>query len=249
MHWTEEYFDSPHYMEEFANIYADEERTLKEVECIARELELTREDSVLDLACGIGRHTIGIAGRVGRIVGMDRGENLIEQARLNAADKGATGAEFIVRDIRQLDFREEFSAAYNYFTAWGYYDRDTNFDVLKRIRRSLKSGGRFLIEFIARDALMFRFIPRDHAQMTDGTLLTIDRRFDFNTGWMVSTHTYIHPDGSRRTIEIDHQLPSPDHLMDLVSFAGFNNCRLVAAPDGGKVQIDTHRIAVIGYAP
>lgn len=63
--------------------------------------------------------------------------------------------------MRELSFDAEFDAVYNYFTSWGYYDDETNFDILKRVHHALKPGGRFLLEFIARDALMRRFKDRD----------------------------------------------------------------------------------------
>lgn len=80
-----------------------------------------------------------------------------------------TNARFIIGDMRELAFDAEFDAVYNYSTSWGYYDDETNFDILKRVYRTLRSGGRFLLEFIARDVLMRRFKDRDWSELDDGT--------------------------------------------------------------------------------
>jgi len=123
----------------------------------------------LDLACGHGYHAQVVAGHVAGVVGYDWTKHFIEYGQKWAADRGVTNARFIIGDMRELAFDAEFDAVYNYFTSRGYYDDETNFDILKRVCCSLKSGGRFLLEFIARDVLMRRFKDRDWSELDDGT--------------------------------------------------------------------------------
>ncbi len=247
MSWVEELFDGP-YDSEYAGILANTEGTAREAEFIIRELDLRQTDRVLDLACGHGRHALVVAGHVAEVVGYDRTKRFIEYGQKWATDRGVTNVRFIIGDMRELAFDAEFDAAYNYFTSWGYYDDETNFDILKRVCHALKPGGRFLLEFIARDALMRRFKDRDRSELDDGTAVLTEHSFDFETGRQRSRRTY-RKGSETKTVEINLRIPAPEELLRLFRESGFTQTRLVQAPDGGKVTLDTRRIAVIGSRP
>jgi ubiquinone/menaquinone biosynthesis C-methylase UbiE len=68
-------------------------------------LDLRPGDSVLDLGCGPGTWTFDVeaaVGASGRVVGVDRSEAMISEARTRAAAR-ASAAEFHVGDARHLD--------------------------------------------------------------------------------------------------------------------------------------------------
>jgi ubiquinone/menaquinone biosynthesis C-methylase UbiE len=246
MSWVEKLYDGP-YDSEYAGILADTASTSCEAEFIIRELELRQTDRVLDLACGHGRHALAVTRHVAEVVGYDRTRRFIEYGQKWAADRGMANGWFIIGDMCELAFEAEFDAAYNYFTSWGNYD-DTNLDILKRVRHALKPGGRFLLEFIARDALMRRFKNQDWSELDDGTVVLFEHSFNFETGRQRSRRTY-RKGSETKTVEIDLRIPAPEELLRLFREAGFNRTRLVKAPDSGKVTLDTRRIAVIGSRP
>lgn len=246
MSWVEEFFDGDTYEKDYAGILADAEGTAREADFIADRLELKETDRVLDLACGHGRHAVLIAGRVASVVGLDRTERFLESARDAAAERDVPNCEFVLGDMRELDYTAEFEAAYNYFTAWGYYSDEENFDVLVRVCRALKPGGRFLLELTSRDALMRRFKPRDWREMIDGTVITEDRRFDYASGRLLNKRTYRFPSGEVKEVEVALALPAADELARIFRRAGFAEARAVAAPTGEELTIDSFRVAVIG---
>jgi ubiquinone/menaquinone biosynthesis C-methylase UbiE len=229
MDWVGQFFDGPFYTKDYEAVDRDTERTAREVEFIISELGLGADDVVLDLACGSGRHALQVAQHVKQVVGIDRTKMCIDKAQSLVAASGLENVEFQIGDMRELDYDAHFTAAYNYFTAWGYYDHETNIDVLRRVRRSLKRGGRFLLEIINRDAIMATWRPRDFSLGEDGTVTLYERRFDFATGRAHSTYTRI--DGSGRSaVEIDHYMPTGDALVRHFAEAGFRDVRLVPAP-------------------
>ncbi len=248
MDWVERLFDGP-FGESLKQTEEDQERTRREVEFITRELGLGPADQVLDLACGYGRHALEISAGVAGIVGVDRTAAFIERARQLADERGLGNARFEVADMRALDYSAEFDAAYNYFTSWGYYDEQANFDVLRRVARALKPGGRFLMEMIGRDSLMRRYRARSWEQADEDTIVLMENHFDVATGLQHNTRTYLRPGAAPEVIEIRHYIPAPDHLARLLREAGFAETRIVSAPDGGEPTIDSFRIAVIGTAP
>jgi ubiquinone/menaquinone biosynthesis C-methylase UbiE len=60
---------------------------------------------VLDVGCGPGTITIDVAARVapGRVLGIDRADEVLETARADARDAGVDNVEFAVGDVYALD--------------------------------------------------------------------------------------------------------------------------------------------------
>ena len=53
---------------------------------------------------------------------------------------------FLRQDVRRLAFRGEFDALVNLYTSFGYFSARENEAVLRRMARSLRPGGRILID-------------------------------------------------------------------------------------------------------
>lgn len=87
MSWVEDLFDGP-YDSEYAGVLADTEGAAREAEFIVRELDLKQNDRVLDLACGYGRHALGVAGHIAEVVGYNRTKCFIEYGQKWADDRG-----------------------------------------------------------------------------------------------------------------------------------------------------------------
>lgn len=243
-HWTDEFF-SGQYAQEYLATAADEELAQRQAEFIASQLGLDGSQRVLDLCCGSARHAIALTGRAASIVGYDRTEEYLAAARTRMAQLGIGNIELVQGDMRSLDYDAEFDAAYNYFTSWGYYSDDENFDVLRRVQRALKPGGRFLLETISRDAVMRGFKPEGYHEYEDGSVVLEKRWLDFSTGRMHNRRTKIHPDGRREVAEFDHYLPTCDALVRHLRDAGFATVRVIEAPTGGELTVGSWRMAAV----
>jgi 23S rRNA (uracil1939-C5)-methyltransferase len=62
-------------------------------------LELTRDDRVLDLFCGLGNFTLPLATRAGHVVGVEGDLPLVKHARENARLNNLENVEFHVADL------------------------------------------------------------------------------------------------------------------------------------------------------
>lgn len=247
MSWVEKLFDSGLYEHEYAGLNENAELAERQAAFIADVLELAPQDEVLDLACGGGRHAVALADRVGRVTGFDRTGLMLDRARELIGASGASNVALVEGDMRELDYAAVFDAAYNYYTSWGYYSREENQDVLVRVHRSLKPGGRFLLETLNRVPVLSRFQPTMWHRTPDGTRVLTDHEFDFAEGRITSRRTYL-TDGGEETVEIDHELPAPDDMVRRFRAAGFRDVRLLSAPDGGELTADSLRMAVTGRA-
>jgi ubiquinone/menaquinone biosynthesis C-methylase UbiE len=102
---------------------------------------------ILDLACGTGGHALELAALGYAVVGVDRAEGMLEEARRKASERGLE-VEFLCQDLRQLDVGEgTYDDAVCLFDSLGYLLTDDDIsEALRRVNRSLKPGGAFIVE-------------------------------------------------------------------------------------------------------
>jgi ubiquinone/menaquinone biosynthesis C-methylase UbiE len=67
---------------------------------------VTREENVLDLACGPGACALAFAQRCRRAVGLDPSAELIAQARAAAAHRGVANSAFMVGEVERMAFHD-----------------------------------------------------------------------------------------------------------------------------------------------
>lgn len=66
---------------------------------VMETLQLTRDDVVLDLFCGLGNFTLPLATQAGLVVGIEGDQPLVEHAKLNAQLNNIKNVEFYAADL------------------------------------------------------------------------------------------------------------------------------------------------------
>lgn len=190
--WPVAFFD-----DDYLRIYRPTfttERTAAEVDFIEDALEVPRGGAVLDLACGYGRHAIALALRGHRVTGLDFNAHYLDIATEEGRAAGAQ-VEWRQGDMRELPFESEFSSVYSFFTSFGYYDDEENERVLGGIAKSLKPGGRFLIEMLNRDWLLTHPQQLVWTQQDDGSFLMEETLIQLAESRVVTRQVLIDPSG------------------------------------------------------
>jgi SAM-dependent methyltransferase len=123
------------------------DRTGPEVDRVAKILQPEGNERVLDMACGSGRHSLELRRRGFSVVGTDISPDLIEIARRDAVEENLD-VDFVLSDLRHLDFTDEFDLVLNLNDgAIGYLESDEeNLRTFDIISRALRPGGRNLIQ-------------------------------------------------------------------------------------------------------
>ncbi len=113
-------------------------------ELIAK-LCLTGAESLLDVGCGDGKVSAEIADCLqnGRLVGIDSSEEMIQLARQTFPGEHYPNLLFYTMDAQKLVFEQEFDIVFS--NAALHWIRDHR-PVIKGIHRSLKPGGRALVQ-------------------------------------------------------------------------------------------------------
>lgn len=123
------------------------EDTKQQIDFIINTLNLRENQRILDLACGFGRHSLELARRGFKVVGADITKDFITDAQNTAKEEGLS-AEFILSDIRDLNFNQEFDAVLNLADgAIGYLENETeNLKIFDVIAKALKPGGKHFMD-------------------------------------------------------------------------------------------------------
>jgi len=123
------------------------DRTEAEVDRAIVMLRPEGGERVLDLACGIGRHSLELRRRGFEVVGVDIAADLLEMAERSAAEEGLE-VTFMQADLRELDLSDEFDLVLSLNDgAVGYFETDAeNYRTFEVIANALRAGGGHLMQ-------------------------------------------------------------------------------------------------------
>ncbi|PMP84014.1 MAG: hypothetical protein C0175_00790, partial [Caldisericum exile] len=186
MDWTKDYFDDI-YLKYFL-LAQKEERTKEQVDFIEKFLE--KDSYILDAGCGIGRHSIELAKRGYKVLGIDTSPIYIKVANETKSQLKLENASFDVMDMRELSFENTFDAIINMWSSFGYFDDGTNEHILRLFFQALKKNGFLIIDIENRDYILKYFIRETFKEREDGIFILERRKFNPVTS-VVSTHRYI----------------------------------------------------------
>ncbi|MGM1061715.1 class I SAM-dependent methyltransferase [Saccharothrix sp. Mg75] len=204
--------------------------------------------SVLDAACGYGRVARELAARGVRVHGVDRSPTLIASARADAARDG-TGATFEVADLRRFEPEPEHDAALLWFTSFGYGDDEDSRLVLRTLCRSLRPGGRLLIDTVHPVHEHARAVADNHRVVLRraGDDLMLDEVSLDAAGTRITGARTLVRDGRTRSCTWSLRLVGLAEYERWLRDAGFAGVAFLG-PDGGPADWAHQRLLVLAHA-
>jgi SAM-dependent methyltransferase len=216
MEWPKQFFDRTWL--EYGFELVSRQQTQEEITFIEKALNLRRNESVLDLCCGIGRHSIGLAKKGYRMTGIDFNRDYIKKAKSLSMNMRLRPT-FIDADMRTIPFINKFEATICMWSSFGYFNEETDLDILRGVAKALRNGGRFLLEVANRDYILRHFQPRDWVKAGKGYIME-KRVFHSDTSRLLTTWIFAGGGGITRK-RSDVRLYSLYELEKMLPKAGF----------------------------
>ena len=220
------------------------ENAEQEVDNLLKLMELPEGASVLDLACGPGRHALEFARRGFHVTGVDRTQKYLAEARRRSKEAGLT-VEWIEADMREFQRPGEFDAAVSLFTSFGYFENpEEDITVLANVLDALKQGGRLVIDMVGKEVLARIFQPRDWDRLDDGSIALFERRITRDWSWIENTWILYH-DGRFQEFQLGHRLYAAAELKAMLEGVGFERISVYGGTDGCAYDNKAKRLVVL----
>src|SRR3954454_2162247 len=254
--WWRTLFNSL-YLETDGDIIENDRNTAEEVDLLIRSIGLERNDRILDLCCGQGRHSLELASRgFPNVTGLDRSRYLIRLARKRAKQRNLQ-VSFHEGDARRFRLGDgDFHCACILGNSFGYFDRpEDDLAVLEAVKRALASGGVLVMDLMDGEWMRSHFEPRSWEWVDQNHFVCRERGLAEDGDRLISREVVVH---AERGVIADQfyaeRLYSKERMEALMQRAGFGNLRFhsVAAPGSARNQdlgMVEHRLFLTAEAP
>jgi len=153
--WFTSWFDTPYYHILYKD--RDYEEALVFMKKLTSFLKLKKGQTILDLACGKGRHAISLNELGYDVTGVD----LSPASILYAKNYENETLHFDVHDMCK-PYHKKFDAVFNLFTSFGYFENEQdNLRTLMSIKANLNHTGKAVIDFMNVNYVISNLIEKE----------------------------------------------------------------------------------------
>ncbi len=170
--WYQKWFDSPYYH----ILYQQRNDAEAEyfIDNICAYLQPKPQASILDIACGKGRHCIYLNKKGYNVTGTDLSYSSIKYARQFENDT----LQFFEHDMRNLLYINYFDVALNLFTSFGYFEsQKDNVNALKSFRKAIKKDGLLVLDYFNSQKIINNLTNRE-VKSIDGIDFHISKKVE-----------------------------------------------------------------------
>ncbi|PKQ46528.1 class I SAM-dependent methyltransferase [Confluentibacter flavum] len=153
--WFSSWFNTPYYH----ILYRDRNDTEAHafMDTLTNYLNIPEQGTILDLACGRGRHAMYLNTIGYDVTGVDLSENNIKHAKKHENHR----LRFDVHDMCK-PYKRQFDAVFNLYTSFGYFDFDVdNLNTIKAIKANLNETGFGVIDFMNSALVIENLVPEE----------------------------------------------------------------------------------------
>jgi SAM-dependent methyltransferase len=219
------------------------ELTLAESDFLSKQLQLTNSAKVLDVPCGNGRIAIELARRGFALTGVDIATEFMAEAKSSSIQAGVN-IDWRNQDMRDLPWSGVFDGAFCFGNSFGYLDDEANADFLKGVSRTLKPGGRFILDAPAvAECILPTFQPSRSIEIA-GIRVDIEHRYDHEQGRMFNNFTFTR-DGVEDRRPSSQRAYTYRELTELLHEAGFESVAAYGSLTEEPFKLGAHRLLLV----
>ncbi|MDD3627893.1 MAG: methyltransferase domain-containing protein [bacterium] len=216
--------------------------TLQEVEFIEKEIGFNKGTKILDVGCGIGRHSIELGKRGYSVTGIDLSQNMLDMAVKNSKEAGLDNLTFLQMDAVKMKLDKKFDLAIMLCEgAFPLMETDEkNFKILKNISRALNPGARLIMTTL--NAL---FVYTHRSNPSGG-----GEHLDLVTSRLTGALQFKDNDGKNQKIKFNERYYTPSEMGWLLKQAGFKDIEIFHGEPGNftrekEITFDSFEILIV----
>lgn len=234
------------FWKEFEILMYDRDRienTARDVDRIIQLLNIKPEDKVLDVCCGFGRNSLCFAARDLDTTGIDITQYYLDRAKKDRTD--SNNPTFILGDIIEFDEEEKYDIAVNMFTSFGLMEsEDDEILGIENIYRSLKPGGKYLIDIQGKELLCRDFEKNIWFESGDTKVFLEYKILESFT--LLSSRWLYYKDDIMHERTFNTRIYSALELAAMVAGVGFESVEIYGDFKGSPYDMDAERLIVVG---
>ena len=143
MSWFSDWFNSPYYHMLYQ--HRDEDEASQFIHSLIRRLQPPAQSTMLDVACGKGRHSRVLSELGYDVTGIDLAADSILEAKKFENEH----LHFYQHDMRLPFWINYYQYAFNFFTSFGYFKTRREHDnAIRTIAQALTQSGTFVIDYL-----------------------------------------------------------------------------------------------------
>jgi ubiquinone/menaquinone biosynthesis C-methylase UbiE len=201
-------------------------------------------NSVLDMACGPGRHVLGFSRLSLKVYGLDLSSYLLNQAA-NLVEQEQLDATLIHSDMLAYQPKNKFDLITNLFTSFGYYTTPAeNQQVLNNVYNWLNPSGTLVIDTFGKEQAAHAIEPVHCTEYDNGDLrferpLLVDNMNVYSNEWILVR------DNQAYRWEYEHFVYSANELTTMLKQAGFKQVEIYGSFNKDDYDLATERLVAV----
>lgn len=215
------------------------ELTRAEADFLERALEVRPHARLLDVPCGNGRHATLLAERGYHLTGVDSSAEFIAEARATV-----NPARWVLADMCELPWTQEFDGAYCFGNSFGYLDRTAVRRFLAAVAATLKQGARFIVDTgMAAESILPTLLNKRWHRIGDIFVLS-ENCYHPAEGRLDIDYTFLR-DGVAETRPSSSFVFTVAELCNLHREAGLEPVQLLSSIEGAPFTLGSPRLILV----
>lgn len=254
--WWNKLFNSL-YLKTDGDVVENHANTQADVDLLIKAANIKESDSLLDVCCGQGRHSLELARRgFKQIQGIDRSRYLVRLARKRAQNEGMK-VQFSEGDARKMRItKNSKDCVFIMGNSFGYFEHEEDdISVLKTVFKILKSHGRLVLDIVDGTWISKNFEPRSWEWIDQQHFVNRERSLTEDGKRIITREVITHSEmGVIADQFYAERLYEFNDIKNVLSKIGFDNVQNVATVQslstrGQDLGMMAHRLFITCEAP
>ena len=229
---------------ELWRLYIPEELTKRELDFIIPYFNLQPGSKVLDIMCGYGRHSIGLARKGMNVTAVDNLSDYIREIKKIAADENLS-LKAIQSEILLYQPVGKFDLALCMGNSLNFFNETDCIKLMKAVADSLHKGGHFLINtWSLAETVIKNFTGKSWSYEGDYKVLN-DSVYLFNPTRIETEFIMIDKEGNTEIKQAIDYIFSYAEMQKMLNAAGFEMQKVYSIPGKKEFSVGEPRAYII----